>query len=91
VHVGAGTHTIANNLTCGHHTDRNVCQAYDVSGGSATLRGNRLDHCKFGIRTVGEVSTGSRNADLRGADIVRNARSDDRCIRAVQDRRTEWR
>ena len=52
VHVITGTHTIANNLTCGDHANPNVCQAYDVSGGSVTLVGNRIDHCKFGIRVV---------------------------------------
>jgi hypothetical protein len=52
VHVDAGTHTVADNLTCGSHRDANVCQAYDVSGGLVTLRGNRIDHCKFGIRVV---------------------------------------
>lgn len=52
VHVDAGTHTIADNLTCGSHRSANTCQAYDVSGGLVTLRHNRIDHCKFGIRVV---------------------------------------
>jgi hypothetical protein len=52
VHVDAGTHTVADNLSCGSHADANTCQAYDVSGGLVTLRGNRIDHCKFGIRVV---------------------------------------
>jgi hypothetical protein len=52
VHVSAGTHTIAHNVTCGHHADKNVCQGYDVSGGLVTMTGNRIDHCKFGIRLV---------------------------------------
>jgi hypothetical protein len=52
VHVDAGTHTIADNVSCGSHADANTCHAYDVSGGFATLRANRIDHCKFGIRVV---------------------------------------
>jgi hypothetical protein len=52
VHVDAGTHTIADNLTCGSHVDPNACQAYDVSGGVVTLRSNRINRCKFGIRVV---------------------------------------
>ena len=53
VHVDAGVHTIADNLTCGSHVDANTCQAYDVSGGAVRLVGNRIDRCKFGIRVVG--------------------------------------
>ena len=34
-------------------SDRNVCQAYGVRGGAVTFRGNRIDHCKFGIRLDG--------------------------------------
>ena len=52
VHVDAGLHTVADNLTCGSHVDANTCQAYDVSGGLVRFRGNRIDRCKFGIRVV---------------------------------------
>ena len=52
VHVDAGTHTVEDNLSCGSHFEANTCQAYDVSGGEVTLRANRIDHCKFGIRVV---------------------------------------
>lgn len=52
VHVDAGTHTIADNLTCGSRTNLNSCQAYDVSGGLVTFARNRIDHCKFGIRVT---------------------------------------
>jgi hypothetical protein len=49
----AGTHLIEDNVTCGDRHDRNVCQAYGVRGGAVTFRGNRIDHCKFGIRLDG--------------------------------------
>ena len=53
VSVLAGTHVIADNVTCGDRSDRNLCQAYGVRGGVVTFRGNRIDHCKFGIRLDG--------------------------------------
>jgi hypothetical protein len=53
VSVLAGSHVIAGNVSCGDRRDRNVCQAYGVRGGSVTFRGNRIDHCKFGIRLDG--------------------------------------
>jgi hypothetical protein len=52
VHVVAGTHAVASNVSCGHRTNANLCQAYDVSGGAVTMRANRIDACKFGIRLV---------------------------------------
>jgi hypothetical protein len=53
VSVLAGTHVIADNVTCGDRASRNVCQAYGVRGGAVTFRNNRIDHCKFGIRLDG--------------------------------------
>jgi hypothetical protein len=53
VSVLAGTHVIADNVTCGDPKERNVCQAYGIRGGAVTFRGNRIDHCKFGLRLDG--------------------------------------
>ena len=53
VSVLGGTHVIADNVTCGDPKERNVCQAYGVRGGAVTFRGNRIDHCKFGLRLDG--------------------------------------
>ncbi len=53
VSVLAGTHLIEENVSCGDRNQRNVCQAYGVRGGAVTFRGNRIDHCKFGIRLDG--------------------------------------
>lgn len=53
VSVLAGTHLIEGNVSCGDRAQRNVCQAYGVRGGAVTFRGNRIDHCKFGIRLDG--------------------------------------
>jgi hypothetical protein len=53
VSVLAGTHLIEGNVSCGDREQRNVCQAYGVRGGVVTFRGNRIDHCKFGIRLDG--------------------------------------
>jgi hypothetical protein len=53
VSVLGGAHVIADNVTCGDPKERNVCQAYGVRGGAVTFRGNRIDHCKFGLRLDG--------------------------------------
>ena len=55
VRVLAGTHNVIGNVTCGDPTDKNVCQAYAAAGGAVTFRGNRIDHCKFGIRVEGNA------------------------------------
>ena len=53
VRILAGTHDVIGNVTCGDPVDKNVCQAYAAAGGAVTFRGNKIDHCKFGIRVEG--------------------------------------